>query len=116
MLKEHRRAYWEVAIHPKNEGKRTYAQATSEEQQGALNKGAVDIIIPVRVPFVCEMKRVDYSLRKLTKDQIAYLENAQSLGAFACCALGSAAAWQALLEWEEKYLFKWFAECLQNNN
>jgi len=100
-LKELRPAYYKVAIHPKNEGKRSYQSATIDGDQGALNKGASDIVIPAAIAFICEMKRVDHTLSTISKDQIEYLESGQDLGAFACIALGSNAAWQALLDWEK---------------
>jgi len=100
-LKEHRPHLFAVAIHPKNEGLRDYRQAASEAVLGALNTGASDIIIPSRITFVCEMKRMDHTKSSITKPQIKYLEAAQSLGAFCCIALGSAAAWEALMDWEK---------------
>lgn len=101
MLKELRPAYYKVAIHPKNEGKRSYQSAAIDSDQGALNKGASDIVIPASIAFVCEMKRADHTQSKITKPQTDYLEAAQELGSFACIALGSNAAWQALLDWEK---------------
>lgn len=102
LLKEHRPHYFEVAIHPKNEGIRSYKQAASEAVLGALNTGASDIIIPAQIAFVCEMKRTDHTLSTISKPQIKYLEAAQLLGAFSCIALGSCAAWEALLDWEKQ--------------
>ena len=99
-LKELRPAYHAVAFHPKNEGKRTYQQAEADRQQGALNKGASDIIIPASITFVCELKCVDHTESHMPAIEVEYLEAAQELGAFACIALGSNAAWQALLDWE----------------
>jgi len=104
-LKEHRPNLHKLAVHPKNEGLRTGRQATIDEEQGALNKGAVDIIIPCRVPFVAEMKRVDrVKSSKLTDEQIKYLVLSESMGAFSLVALGCDAMWEALLYWEQKYL------------
>lgn len=106
MLKEHRPHFFAVAIHPKNEGLRDYRQAAQDAVLGALNTGASDIIIPSRIAFVCEMKRVDHTLSSLSKSQIKYLEAAQDVGAFSCIALGADAAWQALLDWEKLVLHK----------
>jgi len=101
LLKEHRPHLFAVAIHPKNEGSRNGIQAAHEAAMGGLNKGASDIIIPSRIAFVCELKRMDHTKSTITKPQIKYLEAAQSLGAFCCIALGSAAAWEALMDWEK---------------
>jgi hypothetical protein len=92
-----------LALHPKNEGIRTGREAQFDAEQGALNAGASDIIIPARIPFVCELKRVDHTAKGCTlrKEQLAYLRAARDEGAFACIALGCAAAWEALLEWEK---------------
>ena len=87
-----------IAIHPRNEGKRTYGQARYHKIEG-MTKGASDIIIPAAVPFVCELKRKDHTKSTLSKDQLIYLENAQKLGAFACVALGFKGAKLALAEW-----------------
>ena len=100
-LAQRKPRWFELAIHPKNEGKRNGKQAQFEAEQGARNTGASDIIIPARIPFVCEVKRIDHTESTLKKDQLRYLRSARDEGAFACIALGSAAAWEALLAWEE---------------
>lgn len=102
-LKEARPQYYEVALHPKNEGKRNGKQQQADKDQGALNTGASDIIIPAMLCFVCEVKRKDHRESSITAAQIDYLYSCQSMGAFACIALGADAAWQALLEWEIEY-------------
>jgi len=99
ILKELYPHFYRIAIHPKNEGKRTYHAAAIDADSGALNKGAADIIIPCRFAFVCEMKRADHTLSSISKHQIEYLEAAQEQGAFACIALGCAGALMALKEW-----------------
>lgn len=101
MLKERRPQYYRVAIHPKNEGKRSGKQSSQDAEQGSLNPGASDIIIPIRLPFICEVKRIDHTLCSISADQLTYLRGARELGAFTCIALGCAAAWEALLEWEK---------------
>src|SRR5690606_33085004 len=95
-----------LAVHPKNEGERTGWQSTADQQQGALNKGASDIIIPGNPSFVCEIKRKDHTQSKITKDQITYLEAAQSIGSFACIALGSDAVIAAIEDWLRIYYNK----------
>ncbi len=97
-----RRAHWyAIAIHPKNEGERTGKEAAHAAELGCLNTGASDIIIPARIPFVCEIKREDHTLSAISKPQIAYLNGCKDAGAFTCIALGCNAAWSALLEWEK---------------
>ena len=87
-----------IAIHPRNEGKRTPQQAQRHKAEG-LTKGASDIIIPAGVSFVCELKRLDHTLCKWEDGQLEYLEVAQEQGAFVCVALGWEAAFEALGEW-----------------
>jgi len=101
LLKQRRPQYYEVAVHPKNEGIRNGKQSSQDSQQGALNTGASDILIPAGLSFVCEVKRIDHTMSALSADQLRYLRGARDLGAFACIALGCAAAWEALLEWEK---------------
>ena len=101
-LKEFRPQYHRIAIHPKNEGSRSHSQAQADKDQGCLNKGASDIIIPAILPFVCEMKRADHTESTISKEQIAYLNDAIGVGAFGCLALGSKGAILAFLEWEIK--------------
>jgi len=40
----------------------------------------------------------------IKKEQLEYLRAAKQEGAFTCIALGCAAAWEALLEWEKLLL------------
>lgn len=87
-----------VISHQRNEGLRTYGQAKYQKKEG-LTKGAADIIIPARIPFVCEMKRQDHTKSKWQQGQIEYLEECQRLGAFSCVALGCDGAMIALSEW-----------------
>lgn len=87
-----------IAIHPRNEGKRTAQQAQRQKSEG-MTPGASDIIIPCRVPFVCELKRADHTLSGWEPGQIAYLEAAKNNGAFVCVALGHKAALEALSVW-----------------
>lgn len=85
-----------IATHIRNEGKRTNAM---RERMEGMTPGASDIIIPARVPFVCEMKRRDHTLCGWQPGQLEYLQAAQDAGAFACVALGVDAAWEAFQEW-----------------
>lgn len=85
-----------IALHIKNEGKRTAEQAARERAKGALKTGATDIVL---MGFICELKRVDHTLSRLEQPQARYLTAAQECGGFACIALGYMAAFEALEAW-----------------
>lgn len=85
-----------IAIHPRNEGKRTYQQARRQRLEGALTKGAADIIIPGAPSFLCEMKRRDHTKSRWEDGQLEYLKAAHDQGAFVCVALGHEAAMEAV--------------------
>lgn len=87
-----------IAIHPRNEGKRTANQAQRQKAEG-MTPGAADIIIPGSPAFVCELKRIDHTLCAWEPDQLEYLATAQTMGAFVCVALGHKAALEALEVW-----------------
>lgn len=90
-----------LAYHPRNEGLKIGGQISAVQMHRAegMTKGAVDIIIPARVAFVCELKRRDHTQSAWQDGQLAYLQAAERAGAFACVALGWEAAWQALGVW-----------------
>lgn len=90
-----------LALHPRNEGLRTggHLGAVARHKAEGMTAGAADIIIPARVAFVCEMKRMDYTKCQWQDGQLRYLKAAARGGAFACVALGYDAAWQALQGW-----------------
>lgn len=90
--------YGSIALHPRNEGKRTHLQAAKEKSEGMVT-GATDIIIPSSPSFVCELKRRDHTLSSLHQAQIDYMHSAEKAGCFVCVALGADAAWEAFLEW-----------------
>ena len=92
-----------IAIHPKNEGKRTKGQfqQLAKDKAMGLNVGSADIIIPASHAFVCELKRKDHTKSKFQPGQVEYLENCQKLGAFVCVALGYEAAIQAVDEYSK---------------
>lgn len=87
-----------IAIHPRNEGKRTQNQVTRQKAEG-MTAGASDIVIPGCPSFVCELKRLDHTLCSWEPDQITYLEAAKNNGSFVCVALGHKAALEALEVW-----------------
>lgn len=100
-LRLHHPALHRIAVHPRNEGERTYQQARMQRLEGALNAGASDVIIPAGRAFVCEMKRRDHTKSRWQKGQIEYLEAAHNAGAFVCVALGSSAAMEAIGAWHD---------------
>lgn len=91
-----------LAIHPKNEEKRSGARFSQLDRDKAmgLSPGASDIIIPGNPAFVCELKRQDHTKCKWQPGQLEYLRAAQSQGAFVCVALGWQAAMEAIKEWQ----------------
>jgi hypothetical protein len=90
-----------VLVHAENEGKLINGQFSAISKSRAMGqaKGASDIIIPGNPAFVCEMKRKDSTLSKVSDEQIEYLLAANKCGAFACVAYGHEAAWQAFEDW-----------------
>lgn len=90
--------YGRIALHPRNEGKRTYQQAARHKAEG-MSDGASDIIIPGSPCFVCELKRQDHTASRWQKGQIEFLSIAHEKGAFVCVALGYNAAMEAFKEW-----------------
>lgn len=92
-------SYGAIALHIRNEGKRTAQQMRKQKAEGGFVKGAADIVIPGAPCLVIEMKRKDPSQSRWQDGQIEYLEAAHAAGAFACVAFGYEAAWEALQEW-----------------
>lgn len=90
--------YGLLAVHIKNEGKRTAHQAMKDKAEG-MTAGASDIIIPGSPSFVCEMKRRDHTLSQWQDGQQEYILAAINTGAFACVALGADAAMEAFEKW-----------------
>lgn len=88
-----------IAIHPRNESKRTWGQVNRQKKDGSINKGASDIVIPAAPSFICELKRLNHRDSQWQEGQKEYLETAIKLGAFGCVALGAEAAKEALQEW-----------------
>lgn len=85
-----------IAIHIKNEGKRTAQQIRREKMEGMVT-GASDIVIG---SFWCELKRQDHTKSKISDEQIEFLEAQIELGFFGCIALG----WEGAIEAFEAYL------------
>jgi hypothetical protein len=98
LRKEYPDTLGRIAIHPRNEGKRTHQQTARHKAEG-MTEGAADIVIPGCPAFVCEMKRKDHTKSRFEPGQVEYLKAAKDSGAFVCVALGWEAAWQAMVEW-----------------
>lgn len=86
-----------IAIHVRNEGKRSYQQTARQKLEGMV-VGAADINIPGCPSFICEMKSRSKTA-KVSKEQKEYLEFCDKVGAFACVAYGFDAAMEAFKEW-----------------
>lgn len=101
LRREYPDSYGLIALHPRNEGLVSAGQfqAVQKYRLEGMSKGASDIVIPGSPTFVCELKRQDHTKSKWQSGQIEYLEAAAKCGAFACVALGAAAAWQAFEVW-----------------
>ena len=88
----------EIAVHIRNEGKRSKRQGAQQKQEG-MNTGASDIVIPCCPPMLIELKRRDHTQSSLGAKQLPYLVRSHRLGAFACVALGAIGAMEAVRKW-----------------
>ena len=88
-----------VATHIENEGKRNYNQARKNKMMGA-KKGAPDIVILCSPPILIELKSKSKTARA-SKDQLLFLETAESYGAKCALCYG----------WEAALLF--VAQCIE---
>lgn len=84
-----------IAVHIKNEGKRTKLQIENDKMNG-LTAGAPDVIIPGSPSLLIEIKRKDHTKSRWQPRQLEYLESAHKQGAFVCVALGHEAAMEAV--------------------
>ena len=84
-----------LAVHVRNEGKRTAGQAWHQKAEG-MTAGAPDIIIPGAPALVIELKRRDHTQSKWQPGQLEYLEAAHKAGAVVCVALGADAVIEAI--------------------
>ena len=98
VLRLHHPKLYKVALHIRNEGKRSAREMQWQKAQGGFIKGASDIIIPGSPTFVCELKSCSKS-SKVSQDQREYLENCATLGCFSVLAYGWEAAMEAVNEW-----------------
>ncbi len=88
----------EIAVHIRNEGKRTKRQGAQQKVEG-MNTGASDIIIPCVPPMLIELKRRDHTKSSSSDKQLKYLIDSHAQGAFACYALGAIGAIEAVRKW-----------------
>ena len=88
----------EIAVHIRNEGKRTKRQGAQQKAEG-MKTGASDIIIPCNPPMLIELKRRDHTKSSSSGKQLKYLIDSQEQGAFACYALGAMGAMEAVRAW-----------------
>lgn len=88
----HNKGLAALALHPKNEGSRSWGQVDFDKRTGSINKGASDIIIPGAPALVGELKRLDHTKSAWQKGQIDYLWVAKERGCFVFVALGAAGA------------------------
>jgi hypothetical protein len=101
LRKEYPDTWGRLALHPKNEEKRSgkqFAQRARDKAMG-LQPGASDIVIPLG--FACEMKRMDHTKSSWQPGQLDYLKAVHDAGGFACVALGWKAAMEAVKAWEQ---------------
>lgn len=92
--RQHPETWGVIALHPRNEGKRTMREAARHKMDG-MSPGAPDIVIPGPVSFCCELKRLDHTKSRWAENQLNWLEVAHNSGAFVCVALGHIAALEA---------------------
>ena len=97
--------YGKIAFHQRNESRRSYRQAAWHKSEGLI-KGVPDIIIPGKVTFLCELKRQDHTLCRISDHQLEYLENCRLLGSFCCIALGYKQALLAVNSWIDMFNLK----------
>lgn len=92
--RRHPDTWGKIALHPRNEGKRSHHQAIRHKLDG-LSPGAPDIVIPGKRTFCCELKRRDHTKSTWARGQEDWLKTAHDEGAFVCVALGYEGALQA---------------------
>ena len=88
-----------IALHIRNEGKRTNNQMARQRAEGGFVKGSADIIIPGCPTFVAELKRKDHTKSKWQDGQVEYLLACKRQGAFVCVSLGWESCMEAVNEW-----------------
>lgn len=97
--------YGLIAVHNRNEGKKTIHQVAREKAEG-MATGAPDIMIPGNPAFLCELKRKDHTLSALQPGQEPYLRAAEACGAYVCIAFGWEAAMEAFNHWRTQNVLR----------
>ena len=100
-LSMHHKQLSALALHPKNESRRSWGQVNYDKKTGAINAGASDIVIPGAPSFVCEIKRRNHMKSSWQPGQLDYLKAASDAGCFVCVALGADAAKEAIGDYLE---------------
>ena len=97
-MKRNYSEYHKVAIHVRNEHNGNGDSIGKAKMQGGFIKGTCDILVIAKTPFACECKSLS---KKATvyKEQIAFLEQVDKMGGFACICYGHQAMIQAFEEW-----------------
>lgn len=89
-----------IAIHIKNEGKKSIGEAMKDKAEGLVS-GAPDIMIPGSPTLMIEMKKQSKSAR-VSQNQKDYMNNAVKNGAMCFVCYGWEMAWVALEKWIRK--------------
>ena len=86
----------DIALHIRNEGKRTHQQTARQQMEGMVS-GAADIIIPGNPCLVIELKRQDHTKCSWQDGQVEYLQASKKNGAKVAVCLGYKAAWDFIV-------------------
>lgn len=91
----------EFYIHPKAEGKRTYAQVNYEKKTGGIPTSTPDGLMMHAIPFCVELKRKDHTKSKWQDGQEDKLIGLSKRGCFVGVALGADGMKEAFTKWLE---------------
>lgn len=84
-----------LALHPRNEGKRTARQARRHKAEGLL-KGAPDLVIMGAPTALIELKRADHTLSRWEPSQLETLRAARAAGCWVAVGLGARGGMEAV--------------------
>jgi hypothetical protein len=87
---------FELCLHIKNEGRKTWQQVAKDKKMGSIKKGAPDYVFLTTPPFLLELKRADHTKSSWQENQLTFLKRAHDDGAFCCVALGCDGAIEAV--------------------
>lgn len=99
-LRKHYPELSKIAIHIKNEGKKSIGEAMKDKAEGLVS-GAPDIMIPGSPTLMIEMKKQSKSAR-VSQNQKDYMNNAVANGAMCFVCYGWEMAWVALEKWTQR--------------